>query len=66
MLNDKRKLIATLAALLLVGFAATSLVNYYVSKNVISDSIVAHELPLTSDNLYSEIQKDLVRPVLIA
>lgn len=66
MLNDKRKLIATLALLLLVGFAATSLVNYYVSKTVISESIVANELPLTADNLYSEIQKDLVRPVLIA
>jgi diguanylate cyclase (GGDEF)-like protein len=64
--NDKRKLIITLAVLLLVGFAATTLVNYYVSKGVIRDSIVASELPLTSDNLYSEIQKDLVRPVLIA
>ncbi len=66
MLNDKRKLIAMLAVVLLVGFSATSLVNYYVSKNVISASIIANELPLTSDNLYSEIQKDLVRPVLIA
>ncbi|MCE9641305.1 MAG: sensor domain-containing diguanylate cyclase [Betaproteobacteria bacterium] len=64
--NDKRKLITTLAVLLLVGFAATTLVNYYVSKGVIRDSIIASELPLTSDNLYSEIQKDLVRPVLIA
>jgi diguanylate cyclase (GGDEF)-like protein len=65
-LNDKRKLITTLAALLLVGFAATTLVNYYVSRGVIRESIVANELPLTADNLYSEIQKDLVRPVLIA
>jgi diguanylate cyclase (GGDEF)-like protein len=65
-LNDKRKLIATLAVLLVIGFAATSFVNYYVSKNTISASIMARELPLTSDNLYSEIQKDLVRPVLIA
>ena len=65
-ISDKRKLIATLAILLVTGFAATSLVNYFVSKSVIRESIVARELPLTADNLYSEIQKDLVRPVLIA
>jgi len=64
MLNDKRKLIITL--LLGAGFAVTSLVNYYVSKAAIRDSIVASELPLTSDNIYSEIQKDLIRPVLIS
>jgi len=66
LLNDKRKLVITLAVLLFIGFAATTLVNYFVSKSVIRESIVANELPLTSDNLYSEIQKDLVRPVLIA
>ncbi len=65
-ISDKRKLITTLAVLLVTGFAATSLVNYFVSKSVIRESIVARELPLTADNLYSEIQKDLVRPVLIA
>lgn len=65
-LSDKRKLIITLSILLAIGFAVTTLVNYYVSKASIHDSIVANELPLTSDNLYSEIQKDLIRPVLIS
>ena len=64
--SDKRKLIATLGILLFIGFAATSFFNYFASRAVIRDSIVAGELPLTADNLYSEIQKDLVRPVLIA
>lgn len=66
MLGDKRKLIITLCILLGAGFAATALVNYYASKASIRESIVASELPLTSDNLYSEIQKDLIRPVLIS
>lgn len=65
-LSDKQKLIGTLSILLALGFAATTLVNYYVSKASIRDSIVASELPLTSDNLYSEIQKDLIRPILIS
>jgi diguanylate cyclase (GGDEF)-like protein len=33
---------------------------------VIRESIIHSELPLTSDNIYSEIQKDLVRPIFIS
>jgi diguanylate cyclase (GGDEF)-like protein len=66
MLSDKRKLILTLFLLLGAGFTVTTLVNYHVSKASIRESIIASELPLTSDNLYSEIQKDLIRPILIS
>ena len=66
MLRDKRKLIIILSLLLGTGFAATTLVNYHVSKAAIRGSIIASELPLTSDNIYSEIQKDLVLPVTIS
>jgi diguanylate cyclase (GGDEF)-like protein len=66
MLSDKRKLILTLFLLLCAGFTVTTLVNYHVSKASIRESIIASELPLTSDNLYSEIQKDLIRPILIS
>src|SRR5688572_18259802 len=64
--TDKRKLVIAVSLLLAVGFAATALTNYYISRAAISESIVASALPLTSDNIYSEIQKDLLRPVLIA
>lgn len=37
-----------------------------MSKAAIRGSIIASELPLTSDNIYTEIQKDLVRPVVIS
>lgn len=66
MIHDKRKLIITLSLLLSVGFAATTLVNYYVSKAAIRESILASELPLTSDNIYTEIQKDLILPTVIS
>lgn len=64
--DDKRKLIVILSLLLSVGFAVIALVNYHVSKAAIRESIVANELPLTSDNIYSELQKDLIRPVFIS
>ena len=55
-----------LGLLLAAGFLASSLASYFVSSESLRQSIVATELPLTSDNLYSEIQKDLVRPILIS
>ncbi|MDG1583325.1 sensor domain-containing diguanylate cyclase [Pseudomonas sp. GOM6] len=59
-------LLLTLTVLLLGGFLATSLVSYYSSRDSIRHTIINTELPLTSDNIYSEIQKDLIRPTQIA
>ncbi len=59
-------LLSLLSILLLGGFLATSLVSYFASRDSIRHNIVNTELPLTSDNIYSEIQKDLIRPTQIA
>ncbi|HRE16558.1 MAG TPA: diguanylate cyclase [Rhodocyclaceae bacterium] len=64
--SDKFKLIAILWIMLSAGFLATTLISYFVSRDSVRASIIATELPLTSDNVYSEIQKDLVRPILIS
>jgi len=66
LLTDKRKLMTILSLLLSLGFMVTSLASYFASKASIRASIVLNELPLTADNIYSEIQKDLVRPIFIA
>ncbi|TPG98870.1 GGDEF domain-containing protein [Pseudomonas caspiana] len=65
-LYAQRSLVLTLIALLGAGFLATSLLSYYASRASIRDNIINTELPLTSDTVYSEIQKDLVRPILIS
>ena len=65
-LYSQRSLALTLIALLGAGFLATSFLSYYASRASIRDSIINTELPLTSDTVYSEIQKDLVRPILIS
>jgi diguanylate cyclase (GGDEF)-like protein len=59
-------LLALLLVLLGCGFLATSLASYYAALESIRAGIINTELPLTSDNVYSEIQKDLVRPILIS
>nr|WP_298143033.1 sensor domain-containing diguanylate cyclase [uncultured Pseudomonas sp.] len=62
----QRPLILLILVLLGCGFITTSLVSYYSALDSIRASIVNTELPLTSDNVYSEIQKDLIRPILIS
>lgn len=65
-MGNKRFLIFSICLLLSAGFTATSLLSYGASRSAIRESIIATELPLTSDNIYSEIQKDLIRPIFIA
>jgi diguanylate cyclase (GGDEF)-like protein len=66
LLPRKRPLLLLLAFVLCLGFLGTTTVSYQVSKQAIRNSIQTQELPLTSDNVYSEILKDLVRPVFVS
>ncbi|WPJ96634.1 sensor histidine kinase [Coraliomargarita algicola] len=52
--------------LLLSGFLLISISSYLVTRGNIRETISESTLPLTSDNVYSEIQRDLLRPVFIA
>lgn len=63
---SRNRLILLLSILLSAGFFATTMFGYFVSKQAIRTAIIGQDLPLTSSNIYSEIQKDLVRPVLIS
>jgi diguanylate cyclase (GGDEF)-like protein len=63
---EKYRLLGWLSLLLLLGFLSTSFVSYMSSRDYIRRNIVTNSLPLTSDNIYSEIQKDILRPVFIS
>ena len=65
-LPRKRPVLLLVTLFLVLGFLGTSIVSYQVSRHAIRESILNQELPLTSDNVYSEILKDLVRPVFVA
>lgn len=62
----QNQLILFLSVVLVIGFLATSMTSFFVSRTSIRQSIIENELPLTTDNIYSEIQKDLIRPVFIS
>ena len=62
----KQKLVLSLSVLLVLGFVTTSLASYFVSRSSLRARIITNDLPLTSDNIYSEIQRDLLRPIFIS
>lgn len=64
--RNKYRLLGALGIILIVGFLSLSIASYVVSRDAIRAGIVQQELPLTADNIYSEIQKDLLRPVFIS
>jgi diguanylate cyclase (GGDEF)-like protein len=65
-LDRKRRFVWLLTLLLSAGFVSTSLISYWVAHESISDQISQNTLPLTSDNVYSEIQRDLLHPIFIS
>src|SRR5690606_26695377 len=64
MLRRKLYFVIALVALLVSGFLGTSVLSYLVASDSLARQISEQTLPLTSDNVYSEIQRDLLRPVL--
>ncbi len=62
----KANLAWALTGLLLLGFMATSVIGYFVAHDAVRTRIADQTLPLTSDNIYAEIERDLLRSILIS
>jgi signal transduction histidine kinase len=65
-LNKKSRWAWILCGLLLAGFLTNSISDYLVARDNVRKTITQSTLPLTSDNVYSEIQRDLLSPIFIA
>ena len=66
MLKRQKDFSILLTILLLSGFLVTSWLSYQVASSSIEKHISNDSLPLTSDNIYSEIQNDLFKPIFIS
>lgn len=64
--QNSRFLVIVICLILLVSFTVTSLVSYYLARQSMQSHIRTDTLPLTSENIYSHVQRDLIRPVLIS
>lgn len=65
-MKKNNNLLYSITILLILGFLATSLSSFLVSRKSLRAEIRTNTLPLTSDNIYSEIQRDLLSPVFIS
>ncbi|WP_121574411.1 sensor domain-containing diguanylate cyclase [Brenneria alni] len=63
---NKTQAIVIFAVMLLTAFLIISWTSYIVAKQSLEAEIKENTLPLTSDNVYSEIQNDLLKPIFIS
>lgn len=62
----KYGLLVWLSLILIAGFVFTTVASYIVSSDAIQQGLSEQTLPITGDNVYSEIQKDILRPVFVS
>lgn len=62
----EQRVVALMVAILAAAFLAISLLSYKISSDSVRKNLVDQQLPLTGDNVYSEIQRDLLRPIHVA
>ena len=66
MISIRTKLILSLSIILMSGFFLINFFSYSASKKSVRASIIESSLPLSRDNIYSGIQKDLARPIFVS
>ncbi len=59
-------LLIWISLILVLGFVAVLGTSYYVSRETLQRGLSENTLPITGDNVYSEIQKDVLRPVFVS
>ena len=64
--TQKRRLLWWLGIILTAGFLSTSILGFVAARNTIRNNIINQGLPLTSDTVYSEVQRELLQPVSIS
>lgn len=62
----KKRIIPILSIILVIAFIVISYTSYKVAYNSLSNQLSRNTLPLTGDNIYSEIQQDLLRPIFVS
>jgi len=64
-LKDNKTVIKILLLLVILGFVVPS-INYFISYQSVEEELKTVSLPLSLDNIYTEIQKDIVQPYLVS
>ena len=65
-MQSKYKVIFIITTLLLILSVSTAIINYFVAIDTAQKQLKEESLPLSLDNIYSEIQKNIVQPYLVS
>jgi diguanylate cyclase (GGDEF)-like protein len=65
-MKSRYKLVIIITSLLIILSISTSVVNYVVSLNNAQAQLKNQSLPLSLDNIYSDIQKNIIQPYLVS
>lgn len=66
MLNKKYTIVLIITIMLVILSTSISWLNYSVSLNNAHKQLKEHSLPLSLDNIYSSIQKNIIEPYLLS
>jgi diguanylate cyclase (GGDEF)-like protein len=64
--DSRNRLLLALTTILVLAFVGVSFLNYFLTRERIHREILSKDLPLTMDNIYSELTAELMRPVLVS
>lgn len=65
-MNFKQRMLLAISTLIVLGFSISAISSFKIAQQQALTSLVEQEMPLTLDNVYSEIQRDLLMPQLIS
>lgn len=66
MLNTRNRLLLFLTLILAASFIGISVLNYKITRASVRHEIIQNDLPLTRDNIYSELATVLLRPITVS
>jgi diguanylate cyclase (GGDEF)-like protein len=65
-MKSRYKLVIIITSLLIILSLSTSIINYIVSLNNAQTQLKQQSLPLSLDNIYTDIQKHIIQPYLVS
>lgn len=65
-LSAKQQLLLLLTVILFFSFVGGSLLNYKMTRASVHSEILRNDLPLTMDNIYSELTSEMTKPLLVS
>ena len=65
-MKSKYKILVQISLFLIIIAVGISMANYYVSLKQSKEQLKTISLPLSLDNIYTEIQKNIVQPYLVS